>query len=179
LSRRLFALDHNFPVPILSALSASIPEAELVPIGHIDKRLTDIEDWELLLALHLHPRGWDGLITTDTSLLSLPRELTVIMVCKLTIVAPVAAGHDPLRATGLLLTHLPYICAASRKDVAQVWKLNAKQRPSDDPWELMRSVAERQKREAKDLFQETKDRLDFTTDPLLRARDDPGGGTGD
>jgi len=35
--RRLFALDHNFPEPLLDALSASIPEAELVPVRRIDE----------------------------------------------------------------------------------------------------------------------------------------------
>jgi hypothetical protein len=32
-SRRLFALDHNFPVPVVRALAPFMPEAELVPIS--------------------------------------------------------------------------------------------------------------------------------------------------
>jgi len=34
-------------------------------IDQIDSRMPDLEDWELLLALHLDRAAWDGLITTD------------------------------------------------------------------------------------------------------------------
>ena len=62
--RRLFALDQNFPQPIVAMLQDYMSEAELVPIGEIDPRLiADIYDWQILLALHLDPRPWDGLIT--------------------------------------------------------------------------------------------------------------------
>jgi hypothetical protein len=75
---RLFALDQNFPVPIVTALDNFIPEAELVPLREIDPMLVeDIEDWQILLALHHHARDWDGLITTDSGILNLPREMAV------------------------------------------------------------------------------------------------------
>ena len=74
---RLFALDHNFPEPIvelLSEVSEGGGEAELVSVSDIDPRMADLEDWEIMLALHHHERGWDGLITTDSSMLkSAPR----------------------------------------------------------------------------------------------------------
>jgi hypothetical protein len=72
---RLFALDQNFPQPIVSALSEFMVEAELVALADIDERLIDLDDWQVLLALHHHERSWDGLLTTDTGMLSLPREL--------------------------------------------------------------------------------------------------------
>ncbi len=107
--RRLFALDQNFPQPIVSALSEFMAEAELVALADIDARLADLDDWEVLLALHHHEREWDGLLTTDTGMLSLPRELAVLMQTRLTLVVAHAAGHDPLKATGLVLTYLPWI----------------------------------------------------------------------
>src|SRR5713101_689370 len=58
--RALFALDHSYPLPILSALAEYIPEAELVPLSEIDPRLPLLEDWEVLVALRRHPRPWAG-----------------------------------------------------------------------------------------------------------------------
>jgi hypothetical protein len=55
--RRLFALDQNFPLPIVEVLSEFMAEAELVPIAEIDPRLADLDDWEVLLALH-HHHSW-------------------------------------------------------------------------------------------------------------------------
>ncbi len=42
-------------------------DATLVPLDRIDTRLSTLDDWELLLALHHHADPWDGLITTDSS----------------------------------------------------------------------------------------------------------------
>jgi hypothetical protein len=66
----LFALDQNFPQPILAALDDFLPEAELVPLGEINALMAEIEDWEVLLALHHHARPWDGLITMDKAMLN-------------------------------------------------------------------------------------------------------------
>jgi hypothetical protein len=64
---RLFALDHNFPDPIVAVLGEYQVDAELRRVDQIDPRMPDLDDWELLLALHHHAEPWDGLITTDTS----------------------------------------------------------------------------------------------------------------
>jgi hypothetical protein len=66
-ARRLFALDHNFPDPIVAVLADFQAHADLVRIDQIDARLPDLDDWELLLALHHHERPWDGLITTEAA----------------------------------------------------------------------------------------------------------------
>jgi hypothetical protein len=84
---RLFALDQNFPQPIVEALAQYIFEAELVPIAEIDERLATLDDWEVMLTLHHHERPWDGLITTDANMLVLTRELAVLMQTKLTLYA--------------------------------------------------------------------------------------------
>ncbi|MHB8659817.1 MAG: hypothetical protein ACYC91_18085 [Solirubrobacteraceae bacterium] len=72
---RLFALDHNFPDPIVAVLSDFQADADLVRIDQVDPRMPDLDDWELLLALHLDPGLWDGLITTDSSMLNQGPEL--------------------------------------------------------------------------------------------------------
>ena len=48
---RLFALDHNFPQPIVDALAEFQVDAELVRVDAIDPRMADLDDWELLLAV--------------------------------------------------------------------------------------------------------------------------------
>lgn len=139
----LFALDQNFPQPIVEALNEFVPEAELVPLGDIDPRLTaDLDDWEVLLSLHHHARAWDGMITNDGGILRLPREMAVIRQTNLTLVVARAAGHDPLRATGLLFMHLSYICRETTPDRPQVWDLTAQNRPAKDPWTYLESIAE-------------------------------------
>jgi hypothetical protein len=131
---RLFALDHGFPQPIVDVLGPLFAdEAELVPISSIDTRLPDLDDWQVLLALHHDDRGWDGLITTDSGMLALPRELWVLTRTQLSLVVAMAAGDDPIKATGLLFVHLSNICARTRPDRAQLWKLRATEKRPEDP----------------------------------------------
>jgi hypothetical protein len=104
-------LTRNFPQPVGDALSDYMVEEELVAVAEIDGRLAELDDWEVLLALRHHEQDWDGLITTDSGMLSLPRELFVLLQTHLTLVVAHAAGHDPLDATGLVLTYLPWIAA--------------------------------------------------------------------
>jgi hypothetical protein len=99
---RLFALDHNFPDPIVAVLSDFHADADLVRIDQIDPRMPDLEDWELLLALHLDPAPWDGLITTDSSMLNQGPELAALIQTNLTLVVAVESGHNPVKASGLL-----------------------------------------------------------------------------
>ena len=167
MSRKRFALDQNFPEPIVAALKDSIVEAELVPVRQIDVRLTTMDDWELLLALHHHPEQWDGLITTDSKLLSLPRELSVLMQTKLTLVVAESVGHDPVKATGLVLTHLDRICSLTDPGKVQVFALRAGTPPAKDAWDLLDRVAEHRGTSAPSLYQANKlTRSEFNTNPL-------------
>jgi hypothetical protein len=165
--RRLFALDQNFPQPIVDALADYILEAELVPIATIDERLATLDDWEVMLALHHHRRPWDGLVTTDANMLALPRELAVLMQTKLTLVVAKESGHDPIKATGLLLAYLPGICQRIRQDTAQLWTLRAVQRPADDPWGTFERVARQRKTTAPKLYEANKlGSEEISSDPL-------------
>jgi hypothetical protein len=54
---RRFALDQNFPEPIVDGLADWLaPDAELVPIRRIDARMATLDDWEVLAALHADDR---------------------------------------------------------------------------------------------------------------------------
>ncbi len=163
----LFALDQNFPQPLVDAVAPFMPDVELVPIRRIDRRLAEIEDWEVLLALHHHARAWDGLITTDSSMLNQPRELAVVRQTNLTLVVAHDSGHDPLKATGLLLAHLPYICARTTPREPQIWYLEARNRPGRDPWEWLERLAQHQHRNIHAIWQEGRlTATELARDPL-------------
>ena len=150
---RRFALDQNFPEPIVDGLADWLaPDAALVPIRRIDARMATLDDWEVLAALHADEADWDGLITTDAKMLSLPRELAVMSQTKLTLVVAEAVGHDPIKATGLVLAHITRICEQTRPDTAQVWRLRTSTKPAEDPWSFLERVAERRDIEAQTLY---------------------------
>jgi hypothetical protein len=151
---RLFALDHNFPDPIVSVLADFQPDAELIRIDEIDTRMADLDDWELLLALHLHERPWDGLITNDDSMLNLGPELAVLCQTKLTLVVALAAGHNPVKAAGLLFAYLGGICKRTDSDTPQVWRLNAAERDADKTWKYVERYAEHNNRTTADVWDE-------------------------
>lgn len=150
----LFALDQNFPQPLVQAVAPFLPEVELVPIRSIDVRLSDMDDWEILLALHHHERPWDGLVTTDSSMLNQARELAVLRQTSLTLVIAHDAGHDPIKATGLLLAHLDYVATQTRPAEPQIWRLTANNRPGRDPWEFLQRAAQHQHRDVDELWRE-------------------------
>lgn len=67
------ALDHNFPEPILNALETFMVDSRLVPIRRIDQRLPDLDDRQLVIALH--QLGYQGLVTNNYKMLKNPTEL--------------------------------------------------------------------------------------------------------
>lgn len=150
--RRLFALDQNFPEPIVEALTEFQEAAELVPLREINPRLSEVDDWQVLLALYHHERPWDGLITTDTSMLNQPLELAVLIQTKLTLVAVREAGHNPVKACGLLFAHLDGICQRTRADRPQIWTPSATHQPAKEPWNTLTRVGQHQHVGAQDLF---------------------------
>jgi hypothetical protein len=149
----LFALDQNFPQPIVEGLRDWLEaDAELAPIADIHREMATLDDWQVLLALHTDRRSWDGLITTDKGMLNLPRELTVLCQTKLTLVVAVAAGHDPIKATGLVLAHISNISQRTRTDRAQVWQLRTVARDAEDPWTHLDRAARRRGETARQVF---------------------------
>ena len=150
--RRLFALDHNFPEPVLAVFGEFLPFVELVPLRSIDPTWTDLDDWELLVALHRHEREWDGLITNDENMLSLAKEMTVLSQTRLTLVVVKGEGHNPIRAVGSLLCHVRHICHHTVRDRAQVWNLRVAQKNHDEVGVYLTKIAERDKSSVADLL---------------------------
>ncbi|HEX5759540.1 MAG TPA: hypothetical protein VF121_10125 [Thermoanaerobaculia bacterium] len=142
--RPRFALDQNFPAPIVTALRDYIVEADLVAIGDIHPRLPTLDDWQLLVVLSRESPTCDGLVTTDNSMLLQERELAVLIQTKLTLVVADAAGDDPIKATGLGLAYLPWIAKRKHRHQAQVWLLRTMPRPAEDPWERLKRIATQQ-----------------------------------
>lgn len=151
---RLFALDHNFPDPIVAVLGEYQVDAELVRIDAIDPRMPDLDDWEILLALRNHERLWDGLITTDSSMLRQGKELVTLAQTRLTLVVAMDSGHNPVKASGLLFAHLGNICRRTDPGTAQVWRLQAANRRHIDPSELVSSYANHNNRSAREVWDE-------------------------
>ena len=153
---RLFALDRNFPQPIVDVLADFQADAKLVSLDAIDPRLSTLDDWELLLALHHHEEPWDGLITTDSSMLAQGPELAALIQTKLTLVVTMESGHNPVKASGLLFAYLAGICQRTTPEQAQVWRLNAANRTHEKPWDLLVRFAAHNGREANDLWAEVR-----------------------
>ncbi len=143
MTRRLFALDHNFPQPVLAAMADALPQVELVPVRDIDAGFAELDDWELLRELHLHARRWDGLITNDDAMLSLAKEMTVLSQTGLTLVVAKGQGHNPIRAVGVLLCHLAHICHHTQAGTAQVWNLKVAQKNADPATDYLDKIAAR------------------------------------
>jgi hypothetical protein len=143
------ALDHNFPEPILATLAEFMVDIRLVPLRAIDVRLSDLDDRQLVIALH--QLGYRGLVTNNYKMLKNPTELAAILKTKLTVFAIEGVGHDPLRATGALLLDLP---GAVRKMAAQagVFWLRPRNPELVDPWKLFQTAAGHQHRDPADLY---------------------------
>ncbi len=131
-------------------------DAKLVRVDQIDFRMPDLDDWELLLSLYHHADPWDGLITTDSSMLNQGPELAALIQTKLTLIVAVASGHDPVKASGLLFAYLGGICKRTRPDLPQVWTLNAASNPHREPWDFLKRFAEHNDRAVDDVWAEYK-----------------------
>ena len=121
-------------------------------IDRIDTRLLD--DWELLLALHHHERPWDGLITTDSSMLNQGPELATLIQTRLTLVVVLELGHNQVKASGLLFAHLEGICKRTEPNTPQVWPLRAVSRPHQEPWEFLQRFAQHNNRSAEEVWRQ-------------------------
>jgi hypothetical protein len=58
-----FALDHNFPAPVLAAFSVLMPQVDLVPLARIDGELAEHHtkrDRPQIWRLEVRQRAYDG-----------------------------------------------------------------------------------------------------------------------
>lgn len=160
------ALDQNFPVPLLDAMSDFVPsEVKLEHLPRIDRRLSLLGDRKLIIALY--QRGFDGLITNNYKMLNDPAEFAAIIATKSVLVAVEGLGHDPIRAAGALLMELPGLPSRIRPRRGNVIRLRFTQRRADDAWDYLARVAEQRGRPAADLWAEVKVTDEEMTEPVL------------
>lgn len=150
-----FALEVNFPQPILDALAEFMVDIELVPVQLIDTRLGDLEDRDLFLALR--QEGYEWLVTNNYKILRNPMELAALMKARMKVFAIEGTGHDPLRATGAVLLDLPAALRRAAPDgVAEVFWSRPRNPEPRKPWDLFTEAAVRRHMEAADLYEEVK-----------------------
>lgn len=148
-------LDVNFPQPILDALAAFMPDIDLVPVQAIDRRLADLEDRDLFIALR--QEGYDWLVTNNYKMLRNPMELAAIMKTHMKVFAIEGTGQDPLRATGAVLLDLPGVLRrAAGPGVAEVFWSRPRNPDPQKPWDLFTTAAERHHTEPASLYDEVK-----------------------
>ena len=144
----------NFPEPILRSLDEFVVDVRLVPLRQIDPRLPTLADRRLLITLH--QLGWNGLVTNNYRMLKNPIELAAILKSRVTVSTIEGVGDDPIRATGALLLDLPGALRRLDPTRAQVFWMRPRNPLPEDPWALLERVADHQRREAADLYEEVK-----------------------
>ena len=99
-----FVLDQNFPD--LALRIPWPPQIQISALRQVEPELTrDHEDWEILIALS--KRGdIDGFITNDAKMLDQPRTMVALSKTRLVLIVTDESGHQPLRATALLMLHI-------------------------------------------------------------------------
>ncbi len=136
------ALDQNFPTPLIDAVRDYLPkDLEVRSLHQIDRRLSDLDDRQLFIALH--QLGWNGLITNNYKMLAVPAELAAIVKTNAVVVAVEGLGHDPLRAVGALLLELPGLTDRVRPRRSNVFRLAYRRRLPEDGWTYFQQSAAR------------------------------------
>lgn len=143
-------LDHNFPEPIVDCLKPWMGSTELLPLRHIDKRLTTLDDRALLIALR--QLGFESLVTLNYRMLRNPSELAAVIKTGVTVFAIQGVGHDPLRATGALLLDLPVALEAIKAGSKGVFWLRPRAPQPQDPRELFNKAATRRHEDPAALY---------------------------
>ena len=148
-------IDQNFPEPILDTLSPYVPDIEFLPLLKIDSHLPEASDRELLIALHQLQFNW--LVTLNYKMLRNPAELAAVINTKINVFAIEGLGHDPIRATGALLLHLPpAMKVTTNSGQTGVFWIRSSQPKQHDAWELFTDAAERRNIDPDSLYSEVK-----------------------
>ncbi len=147
------ALDQNFPTKLLLSLELYWPPTVQARHVHkVDPALSEIDDHELVVELSM--RGFDVLVSDDYRMLEDVRTMSALVATKLHLVAIEAAGHDPLKATGLLLLELPTLqhrLSARESQILRVPKRQATKPQAS--WTEIQRLADRDEVEPSVLYE--------------------------
>lgn len=164
------ALDQNFPTPLINRIQPYLPgDIELASLHQLDRRLSELGDRELFIALH--QLGWDGLITNNYKMLDVPAEMAAVIKTKMVLIAIVGLGHDPLRAVGALMLELPSIRGRLHASRSNVFRIKYTSKKADDGWTFFSAAAERLGRAPQDLWGEVAVSAAEISTPVLPASD--------
>jgi hypothetical protein len=147
------ALDVNFPESILRAFDLVI-DVELVPLREIDRRLIELDDRSMVLALR--QEGFDWLATNNYRMLRNPEELAAIMKAHMKVFAIEGVGDDPLKATGALLLDLPGAMKRAVPGQSQIFWSRPRTPAPMDPWDLFTRAADHRHQTAPELYEQVK-----------------------
>jgi hypothetical protein len=151
--RQRVALDVNFPESILRAFDLVI-DVELVPLREIDRRLIELDDRSMVLALR--QEGFDWLATNNYRMLRNPEELAAIMKAHMKVFAIQGVGDDPLKATGALLLDLPGAMKRAVPGQSQVFWSRPRAPTPRDPWDVFTEAADHRHQRARELYEQVK-----------------------
>ena len=101
------ALDQNFPTPIIDCIAPFIPDVAFDHVQKIDPRLCQLDDWQLIVALHR--RGYRALASNDYHMIDEARVASAAAQTKTSLILIESLGDDPIRATGALLLDVAWI----------------------------------------------------------------------
>jgi hypothetical protein len=150
-------LDQNFPFYI-TGIPWTRPNLRVSRLLDIDPELThDHDDWEVFLALGQRG-GVDGFITDDAKLLNLPAEMVALHTTSLALVVTDGVGHQPIRATGLLMVHLETISnqLTGKPRICVLRPVNPQQ---TRPWDNLNRIADRRSISVNTLVDEERHRI--------------------
>jgi hypothetical protein len=154
-----FVLDHNFPYQVVNGLDWP-PYIHLSALKDIAPNLVEEpDDWRILLALAAMD-DVHGYITNDAAMLDSAEEVVALTRTRLALVVTSGVGHNPLRASGLLLTYLSEIARqvqARSPRAPVVYRISAA-RLGDfrrTPGQLIDALAQRKRVPPQDLVTET------------------------
>jgi hypothetical protein len=118
-----FVLDHNFPWLAVRGIQWP-PILRITPLVDVDRQLVaNHDDWQVIV--RLAERGdVDGFITNDAGILEQAREMVALRETRLALVVTDGVGHNPIRATGLLMVFLEEI-ARQPTDQTTIYRLRA------------------------------------------------------
>lgn len=163
--RLQLALDQNFPTPILDCLRDFIIEVELIPVRLLDDRLPDLDDRQLLIGLY--QLGIPALVTNNYKILKTPWEFAPLLRTKGTVFAIEGLGDDAIRAAGALLLDLPGALKRMDQSRGQVFWLRPRNPRAQDPWEILRRIADHQGVGVSELYESVKVSDEELTKPVL------------
>jgi hypothetical protein len=137
-----FILDQNFPL-YTTGIAWPSP-IRVAPLSRHDAALTaGFEDWQVIRRLGAN-LDVDGFITCDTDILNLPTEMVALNDTRLPLVVADGVGHNPVRATGLVMVHLHEV--SKRFDGSpQVYVLRPSPLTTQRPGAYINKIAARHK----------------------------------